>query len=227
VCLFVRGFRRSFTEDALDAEPNALKTLYYSHRPERAAQCMTIHELNWRRESVWDSAWDKLYARTTLSQKVDWEVGTRSLLDLLELGLTEGFRIDITTEDSDTRTGIFEAKEWTGPATTAEVTAQLARYSTTGALLALNLVPSTELDDWADAFDVTTGVWSWFRTPWTDDTVYVWGLDLPPGHIYFAKNDKADEKARNKAQSKHGLGGIPPAVPIPVPVPVEPVPVVP
>ncbi len=214
-CLWVRG---SLSQSALDADPDTLKSMYLSRRGEAAAQAMTIHELNWRRESVWDSIWDKLWAATTISDKVDWEVGTRGTVP-------GGFRIDISTEDSATLTSIFEVKRWRGPATSARVTAQLNGYVTIGRGMGIDFRPSGELNDWADGFDVTTGVWSFLRTPWTNDTVYVWGLGEPAGHIYFAKNDKARDDVRSKAQAQHGISGIPYALPVPVPVPVEPVPI--
>ncbi|MER6053187.1 DUF6531 domain-containing protein [Streptomyces sp. NPDC001793] len=212
-CLRVRGY---FSEGALNAEPGSLKGLYYTRRPERAAHALTLHELNSRREGGWDSFWGKVFGYTTVSPRVDWEVGDRQ---------SPRFRVDITTEEHR----IFEVKRWDGPATTAEVATQLAGYVTlVASRYGMVFQPSDELKDWADGFDVTTGFWSWVRTPFTDSTVYVWGLDNPPGHIYFAQDDKARDKVRTKADEKHGVGGIPAAPPIEIPgVPDAPAPVEP
>lgn len=211
-CFRVRGYR--LTEDALDADPDTLKDLYYSRRPERAAQALTINKLNAERAGGWDSFWGGVLDYTPVSERVDWEVGPRG---------TNRFRVDITTEERD----IFEVKRWAGPATAVEVTGQLNGYVLSAGYWGVDFEPSDELTEWASGFDVTTGFFSYFETPWTNDTVFVWGLGNPDGHIYFAENDRASDDVQSKAYSEGGpLTELPEPV-IPIPIRPVPVPVVP
>lgn len=137
---------------------------------------------------------------------MDWEVGP-----------TGGWRIDIVTDES----AMFEVKRWAGGANTADVTAQLARYVTGGAVLGVAFTPSSELADWANMFYVYQNA-----VDFTLDKVVVWGDPGLPGAVWFDTSDKVSRDVRTKAQLKFSaeeLGrqlGIPLPVPIPVPVPV-------
>jgi RHS repeat-associated protein len=196
--LRTRGY---ISEDCLNADPNCLETLYQTRRPERAAQAFTINELNRRREGWWDRFWDdQLEGGTTVSKNVDWEVGN-SDTDA-DIGFA-GFRIDITTDERN----IFEVKRYEGPATTTEVTAQLARYISTASLwYGIIFVPGTELQDWANAFIVYS---NWFKRQFDvgGDLVYVWGMENPAGHVYFAEKDKAPANVRAAAEVKRNADG--------------------
>jgi RHS repeat-associated protein len=191
---------------ALDKDENALNAYWQSGQRERAAQAVTIHQLNWNRESIWDSFKDKFGAATAISENVDWEVGPGWNV----------WRIDIVTDEQD----IFEVKEWRDGAQ-AEVAAQLRNYVSWAAMDGITFAPSIELHNWVDTFSVDTSLWSWLMG---NDQVYVWGLGNDAGHIYFAQGDDAPARVRaQKAQEQQNTCII--CIPIPIPVPV-PVPVV-
>ena len=196
--LRTRGY---ISEACLNADPNCLEALYLGHQPERAAQAFTINELNRRREGWWDRFWDdQLQGGTTVSKDVDWEVGNSD--SDADIGF-QGFRIDIVTNERN----IFEVKRFEGPHTTADVTAQLARYVGTASLwYGIIFVPGTELQDWANAFIVYS---NWFKRQFDfgGDLVYVWGKDNPPGHVYFAEEDKAPANVRAAAEVKRSADG--------------------
>ncbi len=190
----------------LNADPDCLDTYWHTRRKEYAAQSLTIHELDWNRQSVWSSLWDNAGFGTDLSQAVDWEVTPTQ---------TGGGRIDIVTDESK----IFEVKAYQNR---AMVPAQLQRYVAMGASAGIAFAPSTELQDWADSFHVSEGFWDFLSG---GGTVYVWGLDNPAGHIYFAKDDDAPSNVQNKVWwDKNGFCFTCAPVPEPVPIP-EPVPV--
>jgi hypothetical protein len=83
----------------------------------------------------------------------------------------------------------------------------------------------TELQDWANYFEVRN---SWDDYVFNPDRVYVWGLGLPPGHVYFAKDDKAPERVRAKADVMQDTpqGKIPKGLDIPLLPPIIRVPIV-
>ena len=192
---------------ALDKDDTALNTYWQSGQRERAAQAVTIHELNWNREGTWDSFKDKFGAATKISPDVDWEVGPS----------WGAYRIDIVTDEKD----IFEVKEWHGAATASEVRAQLTRYVSNGARDRVSWLASTELDDWVDSFTVDTSLWGWLNG---NDKVYVWGFENEPGHIYFKQGDDAPSNVRAKRdlEDQHSCVLCFP-IPIEAPVPVVPV----
>ncbi|HEX5495132.1 MAG TPA: DUF6531 domain-containing protein [Mycobacteriales bacterium] len=201
VLWWTRGYIKD--ADCLDADPGCLDTYWHSRRKERAAQAFAIHELDWNRESVWNSFKDKLGASTKIDDNVDWEVGPRK---------TGGPRIDIVTDERD----IIEVKAYQNR---AEVTPQLAGYVALGRRAGIDFSLSTELSDWADAFPVSEGFWDFLEPP---HLVYVWGEGLPPGHVYFAKGDDAPSNVRAKVQEENPpcLLCIPLPVPEPIPIPV-------
>jgi hypothetical protein len=197
--------------DCLDADYSCLDALWHGRQPERASQAFTIHELNVRRQNWWDDFWDGRGFSTTISEKVDWEVGPPD-------NYMDTFRIDIVTDEHN----IYEVKRWRGPATTTEVDAQLGHYQ----YLAfwydnVNFDRGRELMDWADTYHVSEGFWDFLTG---GKTIYVWGLENPAGHIYFEEKDKTPERVRSKVWRQKFEEGFPIPVPIPIPVPV-PVPV--
>jgi hypothetical protein len=162
--------------------------------------------------------WRKLFGiGAPLNQNVDWEVGQTfgnfPLDPFAPNDLTDdcsrGYRIDIATDERN----IFEVKRWEGPATTAEVRAQLQRYINTAyGTYGIQFRASTELSDWADFFTVYDGFWDVLP-----DWVYVWGISNPPGHIYFTSDeDKVNSRVRAQIARKHG--SFPGEFPIPIPV---------
>lgn len=207
--------RGHISKDCLNADQHCLENLYKGHQPERAAQAFAINELNRRREGWWDRFLDdQVGLGTTVSNDVDWEVGPR--YDPMWT-----FRIDIVTDEKN----IFEVKRWVGPSTSSEVDAQLGGYV---AELAwqynIYVDRGRELQDWADYFDVRD---SWDDYVFLPDRVYVWGFENPPGHVYFAKDDKAPARVRAKADrqgsgqgKREGSSGIPivPIIRVPIPV---------
>jgi RHS repeat-associated protein len=204
----VLWWTRGFITDGncLNADPDCLNTYWNSGRKEYAADAFTIHQLDWNRQSVWDSFLNHLGWSTDLSQDVDWEVSPS------QTGVGAG-RIDIVTEEKQ----LFEVKDYRNR---GMVAAQIQRYVTMGANAGITFVPSTELQDWADAFQVTE---NWWDVLFGGSTVYVWGLDNPAGHIYFAKDDDAPSNVRTKVWWDQHLGCFT-CVPVPEPIP-EPVPV--
>ncbi|MFU8854865.1 DUF6531 domain-containing protein [Micromonospora sp. SL1-18] len=195
--------RGSIPESCLNAEEICLNKLWWAHQPERAAQAFTIHELNYQREGWFESWWHSTSGgATTISDDVDWEVGDKN--SDYEIGFN-GFAIDIVTEESK----MFEVKRWVGNSTVAVVTAQLLRYQlTVKRWFDIDFTPSTELAKWASSFEVHEHWYSW------GSRVYVWGLGNQPGHIYFAKDDKAPDRVRAKVDADNnwdtilGLVGI-------------------
>lgn len=206
-----RGY---ISEDCLNADPTCLERLYQNRQPERAAQAFTINELNKRRENWWNRFKDdQLGFGTSISKDVDWEVGN-SDTDA-DIGFF-GFRIDIATDEKN----IFEVKRFEGPQTTSEVTAQLARYVSTVLIwYDVVFVPGTELQDWANAFIVYS---NWFKRQFDigGDLVYVWGMENPAGHVYFAEKDKAPANVRAAAEVKRAKDA--PEAPCNICIPVPP-----
>ncbi|MEJ2852106.1 MULTISPECIES: RHS repeat-associated core domain-containing protein [unclassified Saccharothrix] len=197
-------------EDCLDADHSCLDALWHGRQPERASQAFTIHELNVRRQSVWDDFWDNRGWSTTISERVDWEVGPPA-------NYMNTFRIDIVTEEK----WIYEVKRWSGGAE-AEVNAQLGYYQYEADWYDnVRFDRGVELKDWADTFQVSEGFWDFLSG---GKTVYVWGYGNPSGHVYFEEKDRTPERVRNKVRMNRLGESFPIPIPIPVPVPV-PVPV--
>lgn len=215
-CLYTRG---SFTEEQLNADPDALVDMWHSGKREGMGHVLALYELNGRRQGFWRGLGEDFGMGRAISEDVDWEVGTRSRYDPPPL-----FRMDILTDEEN----VFEVKQWTGPGTYWEVEQQLDRYLLNGALRNLVLFKGKELQDWADSVDVITGL----RWPWSEEIVYVWGMGNSEGHIYVAKDDddrlngdmkgKADERrAQREMQEQLRDPLIPiPFIRFPVPVPV-------
>ncbi len=216
--LRTRGY---IPRSCLDADLTCLNMLWNTHQPERAAQAFTINELNKRRENWWDRFQDdQLSMGTEVSKDVDWEVGD-SRTDA-DIGFF-GFRIDIVTDE----TNIFEVKRFEGDSTTSEVTAQLNGYVFTAQTwYGITFSLGTELQDWANAFTVYSNGFKRFFDVLGDE-VYVWGLENPPGHVYFAMEDKTPSNVRAAAeikksqQEEEGRCGwcipVPPIIRVPVP----------
>ncbi|WP_221354745.1 DUF6531 domain-containing protein [Streptomyces beigongshangae] len=208
VCLSTRG---GFDSDELNAEQAKLVGLWKRGQGEAAGQAMAIHELNRRRQGLMDKFLQSLGADTEISYNVDWEVGIRGPV----LG---GYRIDIMTSERNH----FECKRWAGPATWYVVEEQLQDYELIWRFdYGLTITPSTELQDWADGFQVYN---HWYSI--IPDTVYVWGLGNTAGHIYIAKDDKTRDDVKEKANEKIAQRKLMPDAPLipgirfPVPVPV-------
>ncbi|MGP3948759.1 DUF6531 domain-containing protein [Streptomyces sp. 7N604] len=216
-CLYTRGF---FTEEQLNADPDALVDMWHSGEREGMGHALALYELNGRRQGFWRGLGEDFGMGRAISEDVDWEVGTRSRHDP-----PKWFRMDILTDEEN----VFEVKQWTGSGTYWEVEQQLDRYLLNGALRDLLLFKGKELQDWADSVDVITGL----RWPWSEEIVYVWGLGNSEGHIYVAKDEdddrlnddmksKADEKRAARELQQHNRDPlIPiPGIRVPVPVPV-------
>ena len=205
----VLWWTRGFITDSscLDGDDGCLNTYWHTRRPEYAAQAFTIHELDWNRESGWDSFWNEIGRNTDLSQDVDWEVGP------YQTGRGAN-RIDIVTEEKK----IFEVKNYQKR---SKVAAQISGYISLAAGAGITFDASTELSDWADSFQVSDGWWDIFDF----GTVYVWGVGNPDGHIYFAKDDDAPDYVQNKVFWNQNLPCFSCAPPVPIevapPVPVE------
>ncbi|GAB1314482.1 hypothetical protein MFIFM68171_04692 [Madurella fahalii] len=171
-CLKTRGY---FSKRALDADRDALASLWHRRRRERVGHALTLYELNGRRQSVLRGIGEGFWMGRAVDENVDWEVGTRGrMLDPL-------FRIDALTDERD----MLEVKLWSGGAYW-EVEQQLDRYLRVGSMLGLQLIKSKELEDWADSVDVNTGILRW---PWSGEIVYVWGMGNSEGHIYVASDE--------------------------------------
>jgi hypothetical protein len=188
VSLCTRGYIRP---DCLAGRNWCLNDLWNKHQPERAAQSVAINELNRRRESAWQGFKDNwLGGATAISPDVDWEVGP---------GGSNGTRRDIMTNEKY----LYEVKRYTGPSTEAVVDEQLLNYTLELWFLGVRDVSNgTELSNWADTFIVFE---HWYQGGiFGGKEVFVWGLGLPPGHIYFDdKGDRVDSRVRAKAKHQH------------------------
>jgi hypothetical protein len=187
VTLCTRGY---ISGDCLAGRNWCLNALWNSHQPERAGQSVAINQLNRIREDWWDGFKDNwLSGATAISPHVDWEVGP---------GGSGGTRRDIMTDEQN----LYEVKRYHGPSTTAEVDEQLFNYTLElWALGVWNVRNGTELQDWADTF-IVFEKWYQFGT-FGGKEVVVWGLGLPPGHVYMDDSDRVDSKVRAKAKRQH------------------------
>lgn len=112
--------------------------------------------------------------------------------------------------------------------TAAKVDAQLNRYRwQVGLNYGVWFEFGTELQDWANAFKVSDDFWDYLNGK---DFVYVWGLNLPPGHVYVGKNEHNrvpnHVRVRGELKREQNLDKacnwclpIPPIIRVPVPVP--------
>ena len=92
----------------------------------------------------------------------------------------------------------------TSPAwlTTTEVDDQLSRYEDILSRLGIDTVRGAELQHWATEFPDYPHWYSIFPT-----VIYVWGVGLPPGHVYFTDDgDRVPAAARAKADQNEDNG---------------------
>jgi len=217
VLLTTRGY---IDEDCLNVEPTCLNDLWTSHQKERAAQAVALNELNKRREDGGDRFEDdQLGLGTVVDTHVDWEVRPPSWV----LCSPDRCRMDIVTDEKN----IFEVKEYTGPSMTTKVDEQLGDYQYYYAYnYGLFLDRGTELNNWASAFQVNDNFWDYLTD---DDTVYVWGMGNPPGHVYFSKDEgnrvPTQVIVQGKRKEEENTGGdddcwicvpVPPIIRVPV-----------
>ncbi|MGY0006270.1 DUF6531 domain-containing protein [Micromonospora sp. I033] len=195
--------RGNIEQDCLDARQHCLNMLWNKEpraEREKAAQAFTINELNKRREGFFQRLWDDQFGfGTTVSYNVDWEVKPPRVNDdypPLFAPYFDGDRlkVDIATDE----TNIFEVKDY---ANRSQVEPQLNGYIFAAIYhYQVTFVKGTELQGWANSFLVQESFWD---DIFGGDEVVVWG-DLP-GHVYFAKEDKAPVAARTRAQRNRDM----------------------
>ena len=212
VCLYARGEYEG-NESALAKGSRALNFLWSTHQPERAAQAVAINALNANRRGTWGHIQHAIghipligplfnpasmnISQPNISADIDWEVGQPRDRPRPRVAPNEqGIRIDILTGPDNNPCRIFEVRSATS---SRPIQATLSRYIDYARrnYRGLELAASTELETWADTFRVNP-----------DDiadvlfvggnTVYVWGLGEPPGHIYFAEGNRTPSRVRAK-----------------------------
>ncbi|GAA2698173.1 hypothetical protein [Actinoplanes palleronii] len=154
-----------------------------------------------------------------MSKQINWEVGDNPGVPGVDPDIGyQGFRIDIVTKEKN----IYEVKRYKGEETRTEVDNQLQRYQDTG-LHWYDIVweRGTELQQWASTFPVYPHWYTIFPTE-----VYVWGLGLPAGHVYFTDDgDKVPAGVRTKgdlnedngnSEAENGVFGCGSCIPIPI-----------
>jgi RHS repeat-associated protein len=199
--LFTRGY---IEKACLDAERFCLNKLWHSAQPERAAHAFTLNELNRKRQGTISRFFDERGWGTDLDKNVDWEVGPHG-------DPMWNWRIDIVVNELD----IYEVKRW-GPVAAALAEAQLGSYIAEAAMSRWILFRrGAELQNWANFFEIYD---SWDDYAFGPDRVYVWGYKNPPGHIYFAKDDKVPPvvRAKGKEMENTEQGKVEPGVGLPI-----------
>jgi RHS repeat-associated protein len=199
--------RGNIDQDCLDARQHCLEGLW--NRPvraerEKAAQAFALNELNKRREGFLQRLWDDQFGfGTSVSEHVDWEVKPPRCNDdypppvCWGPGAADGpLKIDMVTDELN----IFEVKDYKDR---AQVEPQLMGYLVVAAIsFNVYFQRGKELQGWANSFLVREGFWDYV---FGGDEVIVWGDPELPGHVYFAKEDKAPQAARVKAERKRDM----------------------
>ena len=219
-CLYTRGYYGG-NESALDGNPVALDRLWVGGtnlRRERAAQALAIHRLNTDRIGGWGKAegvlreilsWPGTPApvyrsQPLVSQDIDWELGQRRKRPSWAPYI-QGVRTDIVTGADKRPSWVYEVRQWTGPATTADVAARLKTYALYAkTVLDILFWNGIELLTFIDAFFVPSSIGSDLQNLgftglsglFGGSTVYVWGLGNLPGHIYFAQDNDTPERVK-------------------------------
>lgn len=214
VCLYARGEYEG-NESALAKGSRALNFLWSNHEPERAAQAVTINALNANRRGTWGqiqhaighipligplfnpASWN--ISQPNISADIDWEVGQPYNRPRPRVAPNEkGIRVDILTGPDNTPCRIFEVRSVTSA---RPIQRDLTRYIDYARrnYRGLQLESSTELETWADTFRVNP-----FNVADLlfvgGNTVYVWGLGEPPGHIYFAEGHRTPSRVKTKTR---------------------------
>ncbi|KUL41259.1 DUF6531 domain-containing protein [Actinoplanes awajinensis] len=216
--LWTRGW--GFKSDCLSGVEDCLNDTWNSGAQEKAAHALAINELARQYETGWQRFKDdQLGFGVTMSKQIDWEVGDNPGVPGVDPDIGyQGFRIDIVTKEKN----IYEVKRYKGEETRTEVDNQLQRYQDTG-LHWYDIVweRGTELQQWASTFPVYPHWYTIFPTE-----VYVWGLGLPAGHVYFTDDgDKVPAGVRTKgdlnedngnSEAENGVFGCGFCIPIPI-----------
>jgi RHS repeat-associated protein len=214
VCLYARGEYEG-NESALAKGSRALNFLWSNHEPERAAQAVTINALNANRRGTWGQIQHAIghipvigqlfnpaslnISQPNISADIDWEVGQPYNRPRPRVAPNEqGIRIDILTGPDNTPCRIFEVRSVISPRPIQRDLTRYINYARRN-YRGLLLESSTELETWADTFRVNP-----FNVADLlfvgGNTVYVWGLGEPPGHIYFAEGDRTPSRVRAKTR---------------------------
>jgi hypothetical protein len=179
-CLMTRG---NIIKEALDNNPTMLTGYYLGGQPEKAAHAFTIHALNAMRHGIPVNLTSDVGA-VPYDYGVDWEVASQGKHQ------KGSQRPDIVLDEA----GLMEVRRFSARAT-ADIDAVLEAdkaYALT-AWNGLVLTPSSALSNWVGSFTLTRGPL----------TVYVWGLGIPAGHIYFADSRRAPENVKVRAAASY------------------------